>query len=59
MFKWKANSLSFIPQQGMQVQVYGYISVYERGGKYQFYAEQLKPAGVGELAIAFEQLKIA
>ena len=57
MFKWKAGSLSFIPQQGMQVQVYGAISVYERGGKYQFYAEQIKPAGVGELAIAFEQLK--
>ena len=57
MFKWQASSLSFIPQQGMQVQVYGHISVYERGGKYQLYAEQLKPAGVGELAIAFEQLK--
>ena len=37
--------------------MYGHISVYERGGKYQLYAEQLKPAGVGELAIAFEQLK--
>ena len=32
MFKWKAGSLSFSPQQGMQVQVYGHISVYERGG---------------------------
>ena len=57
MFKWQAGSLSFIPEQGMQVQVYGSISVYERGGKYQLYAEQIKPAGIGELAIAFEQLK--
>ena len=57
MFKWQASSLSFSPQQGMQVQVYGYISVFERAGKYQLYAEQIKPAGVGELAIAFEQLK--
>jgi exodeoxyribonuclease VII large subunit len=57
MFKWQAGSLSFIPQQGMQVLVYGNISVFERGGKYQLYAEQIKPAGVGELAIAFEQLK--
>ena len=57
MFKWKAGSLAFTPQQGMQVQVYGRISVYEKGGKYQFYAEQIKPAGVGEAAIAFEQLK--
>ena len=57
MFKWQASSLSFSPQHGMQVQVYGYISVFERAGKYQLYAEQIKPAGVGELAIAFEQLK--
>ena len=57
MFKWQAGSLSFRPQQGMQVQVYGHISVFERAGKYQLYAEQIKPAGVGELAIAFEQLK--
>lgn len=57
MFKWQAGSLSFSPQQGMQVQVYGHISVFERAGKYQLYAEQIKPAGVGELAIAFEQLK--
>ena len=57
MFKWQASSLSFSPQQGMQVQVYGHISVFERAGKYQLYAEQIKPAGVGELAIAFEQLK--
>ena len=57
MFKWKAGSLAFTPQQGMQVQVYGRISVYEKGGKYQFYAEQIKPAGVGEATIAFEQLK--
>ncbi len=57
MFKWQADSLSFSPQQGMKVQVYGYISVFERAGKYQLYAEQIKPTGVGELAIAFEQLK--
>ncbi|MDE2705827.1 MAG: exodeoxyribonuclease VII large subunit [Gemmatimonadota bacterium] len=57
MFKWQAGSLSFSPQQGMQVQVYGHISVFERAGKYQLYAEQIKPAGIGELAIAFEQLK--
>ncbi len=58
MFKWQASQLSFEPEQGMRALVYGHISVYERGGKYQFYATQIKPSGVGELALAFEQLKI-
>ena len=58
MFKWQASQLSFEPEQGMLALVYGHISVYERGGKYQFYATQIKPSGVGELALAFEQLKI-
>ena len=57
MFKWQARHLSFTPEPGMQVMAYGHISVYERGGRYQFYAAQLQPAGVGELALAFEQLK--
>ena len=57
MFKWQASQLSFEPEQGMQALVYGHVSVYERGGKYQFYATQIKPSGVGELALAFEQLK--
>lgn len=58
MFKWQASQLAFEPEQGMLALVYGHISVYERGGKYQFYATQIKPSGVGELALAFEQLKI-
>ena len=57
MFKWQARTLSFTPEPGMQIMAYGHISVYERGGRYQFYAAQLQPAGVGELALAFEQVK--
>jgi exodeoxyribonuclease VII large subunit len=57
MFKWQARNLSFTPEPGMQIMAYGHISVYERGGRYQFYAAQLQPAGVGALALAFEQLK--
>ncbi|MEE3260133.1 MAG: exodeoxyribonuclease VII large subunit [Candidatus Latescibacterota bacterium] len=57
MFKWQASKLSCEPEQGMQALVYGHVSVYERGGRYQFYATQIKPSGVGELALAFEQLK--
>jgi exodeoxyribonuclease VII large subunit len=41
----------------MAVTVRGYISVYERDGNYQLYAEEMEPAGVGALYLAFEQLK--
>jgi exodeoxyribonuclease VII large subunit len=57
MFKWQAHNLSFAPEPGVEVMAYGHISVYERGGRYQFYAAQLQPAGIGEMALAFEQLK--
>jgi len=57
MFRSHGRRLDFLPQIGMQVMAYGRISVYERGGRYQFYAEVLQPAGRGELALAFARLK--
>ncbi|MCH2660417.1 exodeoxyribonuclease VII large subunit, partial [bacterium] len=33
MFKWQASRLSFEPEPGMQVLVYGHVSVYERAGR--------------------------
>ena len=57
MFKWQARNLSFAPERGNEVMAYGHVSVYERGGRYQFYATQLQPAGRGAMALAFEQLK--
>ncbi len=57
MFKWQARNLSFAPEPGLEVMAYGHVSVYERGGRYQFYVAQLQPAGVGEMALAFEQLR--
>ena len=57
MFKSSASSLKFVPEDGMKVYVTGRISVFERDGRYQLYAEKMEPAGNGALAIAFEQLK--
>ena len=57
MFRFYAQQLRFEPEPGMQVLVYGNVSVYERGGRYQFYTYRIQPAGVGEMALAFEQLK--
>ena len=57
MFKGDAYALPFMPENGMNVVICGYISVYEKSGQYQLIAELMKPDGVGELTIAFEQLK--
>lgn len=57
MFKGDAYALPFMPENGMNVVICGYVSVYEKSGQYQLIAELMKPDGVGELTIAFEQLK--
>lgn len=57
---WRSwnERLFFTPQDGMKVLAYGNISVYEKRGSYQFEVLQLQPAGIGELQLAFEQLKV-
>lgn len=57
MFRSSAQSLTFEPSDGMKVLARGRISVYEAGGSYQLYIEEMIPDGVGELYIAYEQLK--
>ena len=52
-----AERLRFKPENSLQVLATGSIEVYERDGKYQFYVSRMLPDGVGELALAFEQLK--
>jgi exodeoxyribonuclease VII large subunit len=56
---WRSfnNYVFFTPQDGMKVIVSGKLSVYPPRGNYQLDARFLKPAGVGELQAAFEQLK--
>ena len=57
MFKSSAAGLAFKPEDGMKVLARGRISVYEAGGAYQLYINEMIPDGVGELYIAYEQLK--
>lgn len=57
MFRSYAQQLSFAPEPGTKVLAFGNISVYERGGRYQFLIYEMRPAGVGELALAFEKLR--
>ncbi len=58
MFKGNAFSLRFRPENGMKVLAFGRISVFPRDGAYQLYCERLTPEGVGDLYVAFEQLKV-
>lgn len=57
MFRSDNVRLRFRPEDGMTVVAQGDISVYEAAGDYQLYVRWLMPAGQGELALAFEQLK--
>ena len=57
MFKGQAMRLRFRPENGMKVVVTGRITVFPRDGAYQLYCSTMTPEGVGDLAVAFEQLK--
>ena len=57
MFRNAAVRLRFTPENGMKVIAFGRISVFPRDGGYQLYVEALTPDGMGELYVAFEQLK--
>lgn len=57
MFSFNASKMKFMPEDGMKVLVKGKISVFESTGNYQIYVEEMLEDGVGNLHIAFEQLK--
>lgn len=57
MFATSTKKLKFLPQDGMKVLVTGKISVFEANGGYQIYVNDMLEDGVGNLYIAFEQLK--
>ena len=57
LFKNYKKFLKFKPQNGMKVIVKGRVEVYEKGGRYQLQAFRITEDGVGDLHVAFEQLK--
>ena len=57
MFHSNVLKIKFLPQDGMKVMVTGRVTVYEATGGYQIYVEDMSEDGVGNLYIAFEQLK--
>ncbi|MEA4891804.1 MAG: exodeoxyribonuclease VII large subunit [Peptococcaceae bacterium] len=57
MFRGNADKLSFRPADGQDCFFRGYVSLYPRETQLQFYVEEISPAGVGEEALALEELK--
>ncbi|CAH0178095.1 Exodeoxyribonuclease 7 large subunit [Peribacillus sp. Bi96] len=57
MFAANNKGMKFQPENGMKVLVKGDISLYEAGGQYQLYVKSMAPDGVGDLYLAYEQLK--
>ncbi len=57
MFRGSQRGLRVQPRDGLQIRIFGRISVYEKSGQYQMIALTLEAAGQGALQAAFEALK--
>ncbi len=57
MFAGYRKGLNFVLEEGQQVIVTGGVDVYERDGRYQLYAREIRLAGLGKLFERFEALK--
>ncbi len=57
MWKPQALRLRFLPRDGDAVEIHGSIGVYEAGGAYQLYADDIRAAGQGSLHLEYLRLK--
>ena len=57
MFRGLNQFIRFKPEEGMKIIAQGKISVYQQRGQYQLMVQQMEPAGIGTLYLAFESLK--
>ena len=57
MFKTYTPNLKFVPRDGMNVMIFGTVSVFERDGVYQIYCKAMQEDGMGSLYTAYEELK--
>jgi exodeoxyribonuclease VII large subunit len=56
-FKGRLSRFKFEPESGLEVILFGQVSVYGARGAYQIICEQMHPKGLGALQLAFEKLK--
>ncbi|MEW6515298.1 MAG: exodeoxyribonuclease VII large subunit [candidate division FCPU426 bacterium] len=57
MFRGANRLVRFRPEDGLKVLAGGRLSLYPARGDFQMVVEELEPAGLGALQLAFEQLK--
>jgi exodeoxyribonuclease VII large subunit len=57
MWRFKVGELLFRLEDGLKVVAEADLQVYEKSGNYQLIIQQMQPAGIGALQLAFEQLK--
>jgi exodeoxyribonuclease VII large subunit len=57
MWRSQVERQAYVPQNGEAIVVHGRISVYEAGGQYQLYVDDIQPAGDGLLYLQFGALK--
>lgn len=57
MFRSQAETLDFLPSNGMEVVVSASVQVFERDGTYQLYVSDMVPAGAGAVRLSVERLR--
>ncbi|CAI9388880.1 MULTISPECIES: exodeoxyribonuclease VII large subunit [Bacillaceae] len=57
MFARNNQQMKFKPENGMKVLIKASITVYESSGQYQMYVSEMQPDGIGQLYLAYEQLR--
>ena len=56
-FRLNQRKIQFSPENGMSVVIRGAVTLYEQRGDFQLIVQQMEPAGIGNLQLAFDQLK--
>jgi exodeoxyribonuclease VII large subunit len=59
MFRGNNQYLKFKPGNGMEVRLFGSVTVYEQRGQVQLKVSLMEPVGIGDLFKAFDALKKA
>ena len=57
LFRNAARRIPFEPENGLEVVVFGDVTVYEARGDLQLIVREIQPRGQGALQLAFEQLR--
>lgn len=57
MFRAYAQRVRFLVNDGQKVVLKGRVSIYEKDGQYQFYAEEMHEQGLGDITLQFQQIK--